>query len=54
VGRDFPGTYDLFINALLFFERGVHDQVTESVRCNHLDDPRLPRLLPKPALTKLR
>jgi hypothetical protein len=28
------------------FERGVHDRVTEPVRCNGLDDPKLPRLLP--------
>jgi hypothetical protein len=27
---------------------------TEPVRCSDLDDPRLPRLLPKAALAKLR
>jgi peptide chain release factor 3 len=48
------GTYDLFADALLLFERGVHDRVTEPVRCNGLDDPKLPRLLPKAALAKLR
>src|SRR5258708_3643403 len=47
VGRDFLGTYDLFADALLLFERGVHDRVTEPVRCGGLDDPKLPRLLPK-------
>jgi peptide chain release factor 3 len=36
------------------FERGVHDRVTEPVHCNGLDDPKLPRLLPKDALAKLR
>jgi hypothetical protein len=36
------------------FERGVHDRVTEPVRCSGLDDPKLPRLLPKEALAKLR
>jgi peptide chain release factor 3 len=36
------------------FERGLHDRVTEPVRCNGLDDPKLPRLLPKAALAKLR
>ena len=29
MGRDFLGTYDLFADALLLFERGVHDRVTE-------------------------
>src|SRR5881275_2789880 len=54
MGRDFLGTYDLFADALLLFERGVHDRVTEPVRCNGLDDAKLARLLPKEALAKLR
>src|SRR5947199_5608631 len=54
MGRDFLGTYDLFADALLLFERGVHDRVTEPVHCNGLDDPQLARLLPKEALPKLR
>jgi peptide chain release factor 3 len=54
MGGDFLGTYDLFGDALLSFERGVHDRVTESVRCDRLEDPKLPRLLPKAALAKLR
>jgi len=54
MGRDFLGTYDLFADALLLFERGVHDRVTEPVRCSGLDDPQLARLLPKEALAKLR
>jgi peptide chain release factor 3 len=54
MGRDFLGTYDLFADALLLFERGVHDRVTEPVRCSGLDDPKLARLLPKEALAKLR
>jgi peptide chain release factor 3 len=54
MGGDFLGTYDLFADALLLFERGVHDRVTEPVRCRGLDDPKLPRLLPKQALAKLR
>src|SRR5499427_7657611 len=37
MGRDFLGTYDLFADALLLFERGVDDRVTEPVRCNGLD-----------------
>jgi hypothetical protein len=44
----------LFADALLLFERGFHDRVTEPVRCSGLDDPQLPRLLPKAALAKLR
>jgi peptide chain release factor 3 len=54
MGRDFLGTYDLFADALLWFERGVHDRVTELVCCSGLDNPKLPRLLPKAALAKLR
>ncbi len=29
MGRDFLGAYDLFADALLLFERGVHDRVAE-------------------------
>jgi peptide chain release factor 3 len=54
MGRNFLGTYDLFADALLLFERGVNDRVTKPVRCSGLDDPKLPRLLPKAALVKLR
>jgi peptide chain release factor 3 len=54
MGRDFLGTYDLFADALLLFERGLHDRVTEPVRCKGLDDPELARRLPKEAPTKLR
>jgi peptide chain release factor 3 len=54
MGRDFLGTYDLLADAFLLFERGVHDRVTEPVRCSGLDDPQLRRLLPKPAIAKLR
>ena len=32
----------------------ARDRVTEPVRCSGLDDPKLPRLLPKEALAKLR
>jgi hypothetical protein len=53
MGRDFLGTYDLFAAALLLFEPGVHDRVTEPVHCNGLDDLQLPRLLTKEALAKL-
>jgi peptide chain release factor 3 len=52
--RDFLGTYDLSADALLLFERGLHDRITEPVRCSGLDDPKLPRLLAKAALAKLR
>jgi peptide chain release factor 3 len=53
MGRHFLGTYDLFADALLLFERGLHDRVTEPVRCSGLDDPQLQRRLPKAALAKL-
>jgi peptide chain release factor 3 len=32
MGRDFLGIYDLFADALLLLERGVHDGVTEPIR----------------------
>jgi peptide chain release factor 3 len=54
MGRDFLGTYDLFADALLLFERGVHDRVVEPILCKGLDDPELARRLPKEALAKLR
>src|SRR6201997_4696065 len=54
MGRDFLGTYDLFEDALLLFERGAGERVTEPVRCRGLDDPKLEGLLPAPALQKLR
>ena len=41
MGRDFLGTYDLFANALLLFERNAHDRVVEPLRCSGLDDPEL-------------
>jgi peptide chain release factor 3 len=53
MGRDFLGTWDLFADALLLFERGLHDRVIEPVRCQGLDDPELARHLPKAALAKL-
>src|SRR5499433_1576243 len=54
MGRDFLGTYDLFQDALLLFERGAGERVTEPVRCQGLDDPQLDNLLPTAALKKLR
>ncbi len=54
MGRDFLGTYDLFANTLLLFERDAHDRVVEPVRCSGLDDPELLRRLPKAAVARLR
>src|SRR3982075_1090124 len=54
MGRDFLGTYDLFDDALLLFERGLHDRVVEPIRCRGLDDPLLSRHLPEAAVAKLR
>ena len=47
-------TLSALADALLLGECGVYDRVTEPVRCNGLDDPKLPRLLLKAALAKLR
>ena len=54
MGRDFLGTWDLFNDALLLFERGAHNHVTEPVGFRGLDDPELARRLPAAALTQLR
>jgi peptide chain release factor 3 len=54
MGRDFLGTYDLFHDALLLFDRSEHARVTEPVRCSGLDDPKLAELLPAAALKRLR
>src|SRR5262252_68822 len=53
MGRDFRGTYDLVHDALLLFDRGEGARVTEPVRCQGLDDPKLAELLPEAALKKL-
>ncbi len=59
MGRDFLGTYDLFGDTLLLFERGfgernVRDQMVEPIDCRGLDDPALAQILPAPAIANLR
>src|SRR5471032_1887525 len=54
MGRDFLGTYDILNDTLLLFGRKEGERVTEPVRCQGLDDPKLETLLPAHALTKLR
>jgi peptide chain release factor 3 len=54
MGRDFLGTYDLFADALLLFDRGGGAERVEAVRCSGLDDPKLATFLPKAAIAKLR
>ncbi len=54
MGRDFLGTYDLFADALLLFDRGAGERIVDPVRCSGLDDPKLGEKLPAAALTKLR
>ena len=53
-GRDFLGTFDLFHDALLLFERGMEDRVVEPIRCSGIDDPALAQRLPAPAISALR
>ncbi|HEX3864104.1 MAG TPA: peptide chain release factor 3 [Stellaceae bacterium] len=58
-GRDFLGTYDLFRNALLLFdrnagERAIREQISEPIRCSGLDDPQLAARLPAPAIAALK
>ncbi len=54
MGRDFRGSYDLFGDTLLLFERGAGERVVEPVRVAGLDDPRLADLLPADAVKQLR
>jgi peptide chain release factor 3 len=54
MGRDFLGIYGLFADALILFERGIHDRVTEPLMCRGLDDPELARRLPAAAVARLR
>jgi peptide chain release factor 3 len=54
MGRDFLGVWDLFADALLLFERGAGERMIEPLRCRGLDDPALPRRLPREALVRLR
>jgi peptide chain release factor 3 len=54
MGRDFRGSYDIFADALLLFERGAGERIVEPVRLEGLDDPRLATLLPADALATLR
>ncbi len=54
MGRDFRGTYDLFGDGLLLFERGAGERVVEPVQLKGLDDPQLEALLPADAVRQLR
>ncbi|HLJ64334.1 MAG TPA: peptide chain release factor 3 [Stellaceae bacterium] len=54
MGRDFKGSYDLFADALLLFDRGVGGRVVEPLRCAGLDDARLAASLPADSLSRLR
>jgi peptide chain release factor 3 len=54
MGRDFLGTYDLFRDQLLLFERGTAGRLVEALDCRGLDDPALTRRLPGQALAALR
>src|SRR6267143_709404 len=54
MGRDFLGSYDLFGDVLLLFERGLGGQLVEPIRCRGLDDPLRARHLPETAVAKLR
>jgi peptide chain release factor 3 len=54
MGRDFLGTYDLVADALLLFERGLGADVVRPIAVTGLDDPALPRHLPKAAISRLR
>jgi peptide chain release factor 3 len=54
MGRDFLGTYDLLGDAVIRYERGASGAEATPVKCRGLDDPLLDRLLPAPAVARLR
>jgi peptide chain release factor 3 len=54
MGRDFLGTYDLFADSVLLFDRNSHDRPVDPIRCRGLDDPNLSALLPERAVKTLR
>src|SRR3954449_1527814 len=59
MGRDFLGTYDLFGESLLLFERGLNDRdaieaIGEPLRVRGIDDPLLAQKLPPDAVATLR
>ncbi|MCK0069785.1 peptide chain release factor 3 [Kordiimonas laminariae] len=54
MGRDFKGCYDLIHDQLILFDRGKGDSLSEGIKCEGLDDPKLDELLPDYAVEKLR
>ncbi|WP_417449617.1 peptide chain release factor 3 [Kordiimonas sp.] len=54
MGREFKGCYDLIHDQLILFDRGKGDLLTEGIKCEGLDDPKLDELLPDYAVEKLR
>jgi len=54
MGRDFLGCYDLIHDQLILFDRGKGDALSEGIKCEGLEDPKLEELLPDYALEKLR
>src|SRR5437660_9053908 len=54
MGRDFLGTYDLFRDELLRFERGIDERLVEPICVAGLTDPQLAKRLPPSALARLR
>src|SRR5712671_983184 len=54
MGRDFLGSYDVFGDALLLFERGLGGQLVEPISCLGLGDPALATRLPARTIATLR
>jgi peptide chain release factor 3 len=54
MGRAFLGCYDLIHDQLNLFERSKGAALSEGIKCEGLDDPKLAELLPDHALEKLR
>jgi peptide chain release factor 3 len=59
MGRDFLGTYDLFGESLLLFERGLNDrdaiaEIGTPLCVDGIDDPHLAERLPQDAVATLR
>src|ERR1051326_8333383 len=54
IGRDFLGSYDVFGDRLLLFERGLGGELVPPIDCRGLDDPALAQRLPAKAIATLR
>ncbi len=54
MGRDFKGCYNLLEDKLVLFDRSKGEELSDSIECSGLDDPKIDELLPPQQATQLR